>query len=161
MRLLLLFLPLLFVACAAPRRVDSAPSTAVVSSHIVKAQASAGKAKTSLKGANEAAAVLQKTASPEQKPAVNLLTAALTDAEGHVDSLTFQLVSATDQVHTLQGSIESLAKAHNRAVDRVIQAETRVRFWRRSTVSLAAVLTALLAYIFRKPLFRLLGFPAL
>lgn len=144
--ILLALLPLLMLSACATTRRTVAPSTVGVVRSIqaasvstVKAQASAQKARVSIKTAQEAVVVLEKTATPEQRPAVATVKQSLAVADSHVVELQAQLVSvsgdlvqADTKAATLQGQVDTLAADRDAQAVKAREygsAYHRLKFW--------------------------------
>lgn len=133
-------------ACGTMPRRTLAPSTAPVARSIqaasvgtVRAQASVQKMRVSLRAAQEAAAVLAKTATPQQRPVVAAVQASLKTARAEIQTAGTQLIAVSSALHdsdaratALQQEVDTLAADRDAQAAKAGEygnAYHRLKFW--------------------------------
>ena len=173
--ILLLLSAALLCSCAGPRTRVPAPSTVQVAraaqsagESTRKASASVERARTTAASVKAPLARLAKSATPEQRPDVLLVSNAVSSMAGELAQARVSLQAAEAaqaetlaQATDLQGRIDGMADDLGRAQDAERKSRDATGFWRAWALRLAALSGILLIWTFRKPILRLCGVPAL
>ena len=134
-----LLVPLLLAACATqPQPQRATPSAAFAYTQSARVQVA------------RARAVVERIHSP----VVHEATLALDQAETSI-------AQAADKIETLQAQITEATVARDDAEQRAKDAQGATRFWRAAALKLTLLSIALGLWVFRKPILRLCGVPAL
>lgn len=156
-----IFLALAMAGCSAGRQRVPAPSTVAVARSMAVAGESVLRAERSLSMGRAAAALLERTATPEQQPAVKEVQEALQGASQELEAIRVSLQKGSGEVAMLQARIDGMADDYGHALENERRARATTARWRAWALRLGLLSGLLGVWLLRKPLLRLFGVPVM